>query len=117
MRWAKKEGLSDAMLLQCISEFEQGLYDADLGQHLFKKRVPLSGRGKSGGARTIFFYQKYEKLIFCFGFAKNAKDNLASEDKIVLHQLSGSFLKLNQNEVNKLIKIGKFFEIKKEQIL
>jgi hypothetical protein len=32
---------------------EQGLIDADLGGGLFKKRIALPGRGKSGGARTL----------------------------------------------------------------
>jgi len=35
----------------------RGLIDADLGGHLVKKRVPLPGRGKSGGARTIVAFR------------------------------------------------------------
>jgi len=113
-RWAKKEGISDVILSNCIQEFEQGLFEADLGHHLFKKRVPLSGRGKRSGARTIFFYQENKKLIFCFGFAKNVKDNLANDDKVVLHKLSENFLKLSSKDIDHLIKAGKMFEIKKD---
>lgn len=29
-----------------------GLIDADLGGSVYKKRVPMAGRGKRGGART-----------------------------------------------------------------
>ena len=116
VRWAKREGISDKTLATCITEFEQGLFEASLGHYLFKKRVPLLGRGKRGGARTVFFYQKNEKMIFCFGFAKNVKDNLGNEDKTVLHKLSESFLKLSLKEVNKLIKNRKFFEVEKEGV-
>jgi len=70
-RWARKEGIADSSLREAIGEFENGLCEANLGNHLFKKRLTLPGRGKSSGARTILFYQKGEKLIFCFGFSKN----------------------------------------------
>ena len=91
-RWARKAGVSDGLLREAIREFEQGLYDADLGHYLFKKRIPLRGRGKRGGARTILFYQEGEKLVFCFGFAKNAKDDLDDADKRFLRKLSDIFL-------------------------
>jgi len=114
MRWAKKEGIADSLLIKGIEEFEQGLFDASLGQHLYKKRIPLSGKGKRGGARTILFYQEKQKMIFCFGFAKNVKDNLGAEDKIILKRMSVDFIKLGQEEISDLMKQKKFFEIKKE---
>lgn len=70
-RWARKEGLSDAALIQAVAEAEQGLIDVDLGGHVYKKRVALAGRGKSGGARTVLAYQVNEKAFFIYGFAKN----------------------------------------------
>ncbi|HLD69342.1 MAG TPA: type II toxin-antitoxin system RelE/ParE family toxin, partial [Candidatus Omnitrophota bacterium] len=70
-RWAKNEGIPDSSLGEAIREFESGLCGANLGNHLFKKRIALAGKGKSGGARTILFYEKDKKLIFCFGFKKN----------------------------------------------
>ena len=62
-RWARKQGISDSMLIEAIEEFERGLFEASLGNRLFKKRIALSGRGKSGGARALLFYQQGRKLI------------------------------------------------------
>ena len=90
-RWAKNEGIADNSLCEAIREFESGLFEAGLGSHLFKKRIALAGKGKSGGVRTILFYQKDKKLIFCLGFNKNQKDNLSHLDLKFLHKLSNTF--------------------------
>ncbi|MBL4571671.1 MAG: type II toxin-antitoxin system RelE/ParE family toxin, partial [Gammaproteobacteria bacterium] len=62
-KWAKKEGLSDALLLAALDEMEHGLVEADLGGNVFKKRVSL-GLGKSGGARTLLAYKKGNRAFF-----------------------------------------------------
>ena len=46
------------------AELESGLVDADLGGHVYKKRVSLSGRGKRGGARTLIALRLGEKAFF-----------------------------------------------------
>lgn len=40
-KWAKKEGLTDWALKNALIEMEQGLIDADLGGHVYKKRAPV----------------------------------------------------------------------------
>ena len=45
-RWARKEGVTDRVLLAAVAEMESGLVDARLGGGLFKKRVGLPGGGK-----------------------------------------------------------------------
>ena len=74
-KWAKKESLSDALLLAALDEMGRGLVEADLGGNVFKKRVSL-GQGKSGGARTLLAYKKDDRAFFIFGFAKNAKGSI-----------------------------------------
>ena len=111
VRWAKKADVSDSLLKEAIHEFEQGLYEANLGHHLFKKRIPLHGRGKSGGARTMLFYQEGKKLIFIFGFAKNTKDDLSDDDKKLLRKFSESFLPFSTEDIDKNIKAGELIEI------
>jgi len=49
----RKTELSDQALCDAVSEMERGLIDADLGGGVVKKRVPLPGRGKRGGTRTL----------------------------------------------------------------
>ena len=38
-KWAHKEGITDKMLRVDVAEMEDGLIDADLGGHVYKKRV------------------------------------------------------------------------------
>ncbi len=114
-RWARKVDISDNVLREAIREFERDLYEADLGHHLFKKRISLHGRGKSSGARTILFYQQEEKIVFCFGFAKNVKENLDETEKKVLYQLSKDLLGFKSTDLDKLIQSGVLIEITKKE--
>ena len=88
VRWSREQGITDPVLCALIREFENGLFEANLGNHLFKKRIALTGKGKSGGGRTILFYQKGKKLILCFGFNKNQQDNLSALEIRLLHKMS-----------------------------
>ena len=45
-----------------------GLIDADLGGSVYKKRVPMPGRGKQGGARIILGSNRGDRWFFLFGF-------------------------------------------------
>ena len=51
-RWAKKL-ISDSLLCEVAREIEQGIFEADLGGGLCKKRVALPGQGKSGSTRSL----------------------------------------------------------------
>ena len=112
-RWARKADVSDSLLREAICEFEQGLYEANLGHHLFKKRIPLHGRGKSGGARTILYYQQEEKIVFCVGFAKNVRENLDETEKKILYRLSKDLLGFKHADIDKLVQSGVLIEIVK----
>ena len=47
-RWARNASLTDELISQAVEEMLDGLIDADLGGGVFKKRVALPGKGKSG---------------------------------------------------------------------
>ena len=51
-RWARKV-MSDALLCEAAHQIEQGLFEADLGGGVCKKRIPIPGQGKSGSTRTL----------------------------------------------------------------
>lgn len=50
----KKLGIADKVLLQAAEDIKQGIWEADLGGGVIKKRLPLQ-KGKRGGARTVLF--------------------------------------------------------------
>ncbi len=80
-QWAKSEDLADEMLIQAVEEMKKGLYDANLGGGLYKKRVAIQGKGKRGGFRTIVAFKREKATFFIYGFAKNIRENIAEKEK------------------------------------
>src|SRR3989338_4597375 len=58
-RFKNKENLINA-----IDEITRGLFDANLGGHIYKKRISIGSKGKRGGARTIIAYKAHNKSLF-----------------------------------------------------
>ena len=94
-RWMRKTELSDQALCDAVSEMERGLIDADLGGGLVKKRVPLAGRGKSGGARVLLATNKGNRWFFVFGFEKNDRANVSAKELEALQAIAADLLKLS----------------------
>jgi hypothetical protein len=69
-RWARGL-LSDAALCEAALEIEQGIYEADLGHGVCKKRIALPGEGKRSGTRTLVAKQHGEAIIFLVGREKS----------------------------------------------
>lgn len=69
-RWAKKV-ISDALLCDAAREIEAGIYEADLGQGLCKKRIATPGHGKSGAIRTLVAKRHSSAIIFLVGREKS----------------------------------------------
>jgi len=94
-RWANEQGLTDQSLCQAIGEMSAGLIDADLGGGLYKKRVARTGKGKSGGFRTLDATNRGDRWIFILGFAKNERDNINKKEKDALKKLASYYLSLS----------------------
>lgn len=90
-RWMRKTELEDRLLRKAIEEMERGLIDADLGGGVYKKRIALPGRGKSGSTRTLIATNKAARWIFLYGYEKNEKDNITQAElaawKVFAHDL------------------------------
>lgn len=65
-RWARKQDLGEHTLCAAVREMQAGLYDADLGGGLVKKRIARPGQGKSGGYRTLVATNKGNRWYFVF---------------------------------------------------
>jgi hypothetical protein len=90
---------------------EQGLIDADLGGGVVKKRVPLPGRGKSGGARTLLATNKADRWFFVFGFEKNDRANISVQELRALQMLAFDLLSLSAASLDAHVKSAKLQEI------
>ena len=93
---------------------EQGLVDADLGGGLVKKRIPLPGRGKRGGARTLLATNFAGRWIFLTGFAKNEIADLGPKEPEAFRQVAKDLLSLTPAELDRLVEIDELTEITHE---
>lgn len=93
--WANKQGLSNLAICHAVQEMQQGLYEADLGGGLFKKRLARQGQGKSGGFRTLIATNKGDRWFFVFGFAKNTRSSIDKDEERALKKLAGHLLTLS----------------------
>ena len=110
-KWAKKEKLPDNALIFAVSEIEQGLFDADLGGHVFKKRVAMPGRGKRGSMRTILTYQIKDHAFFIYGFAKNKRDNISTKELKALQVFAVDLLGYDENMLKMAVKANELIEV------
>ena len=110
-RWLRKTLLTDAALLKAIDEMEQGLVDADLGGNIYKKRVALPGRGKSGSTRTLIATNRQNRWFFMFGFEKNDKENITQAELAYLQEVAQIFLGYSNDELQLGIDKGEVLEV------
>lgn len=108
-RWAKKL-LNDEALCRAAMEIEQGLFEADLGGGICKKRVAIAGMGKSGGTRTLVAKQHAAAIFFLLGREKSAPGADFSDAAVEAAKLIGANLqiqpisKLDQMKANGSLK-------------
>jgi len=111
-KWFNKSDLSNTDLLEAVKEIEKGLYEADLGGNVYKKRVAIGNRGKSRGARTIVATKLSEHWFFIFPLQKNERANINDVELANLQKIAEVLLGLSSNEINKLILEKTLIEIK-----
>ena len=93
-RWSRKAQVSDQALRKAIIEMVAGLIDADLGGSVYKKRVPLLGRGKSGGARVLVATKHADRWFLLYGFGKNERANIDDRELVALQKLASALLSM-----------------------
>jgi hypothetical protein len=110
-RWARKQDLDDLSLCRAVDEMLAGLYDADLGGGLFKKRIARSGQGKRSGFRTLIATNKGDSWFFVFGFPKNERSNIDKDEEEALKKLASELLSLNPEDLKKETLENKLIEV------
>jgi hypothetical protein len=110
-RFARKEKLSDAALVEAVSRAEAGLIDADLGGGLIKQRVARPGGGRSGGYRTLIIFRGGDRAVFVFGFAKTTQANVSKADLAILKKAASETLGWSEDALDRLVAAGTLVEI------
>ncbi len=110
-KFAKRERLSDASLLEAIERVRQGLIDADLGGGVIKQRMARQGQGRSGGYRTLIAYRIGDFAVFLFGFAKNELDNIDDKQLASLQEAAGYWLAADKKGLERALTNGILIEV------
>jgi len=110
-RWASKEELDDKVFCKAVQEMTEGLFDADLGGGLFKKRIARPGKGKSGGYRTLVATNKGDQWFFVFSFPKNARGNINNVEEKALKMYTNQLLSYTQTVIDQLTNDGKLIRV------
>ncbi|MBT5194167.1 MAG: type II toxin-antitoxin system RelE/ParE family toxin [Rhodospirillaceae bacterium] len=111
-RWRRKEAISDAAICKAVDEIETGLFDANLGGGLYKKRVAAPGKGKSGSYRTLLAFKSGARTCFVFGFAKSARANIDAKEEKALKALAKALLGYNATAIRKAIEANELREVR-----
>ncbi|MBB4844273.1 hypothetical protein HNP55_002809 [Paucibacter oligotrophus] len=110
-RWSRKQGLAPSSLCAAVREMLDGLFDADLGGGLFKKRVARPGQGKSSGFRTLVATNKGDRWVFVYGFAKNERSNIDKDEEAALKAMAAHLLSLTGPALAKAEQAGELIEV------
>lgn len=110
-RFARRERISDHLLVEAVTRAEAGLIDADLGHGLVKQRLPRQGRGRSGGFRAIIVYRADDRAIFVFGFAKSDRENIDPDELVAFRELAHHVLGLDDRTLDDLVAAGEIVEM------
>jgi len=110
-RWATEVGLTDKILIRAVQEIDDGLFDANLGGSVYKKRVSVTGQGKRGAFRTLLAYKRDNLAFYVYGFAKNQRANIGTKELKALKRLAKEYLRYSKKDLNKAIKTRVLIEV------
>jgi len=102
-------GASD--LISAVVEMNNGLWDANLGSQLYKKRVGLKGRGRRGGARTLVAFKRHDRAFFIYGFSKNQRATVTPREQQALKRLASELLGYSDESLQQALDHGAIIEI------
>ena len=111
-RFAGKEGIDDAKLVETVQNIESGLIDADYGGGLIKQRIARDGGGKSGGYRSAVAFRSETRSIFLFAFPKSNQENLTAVEKREYKKAAALYLGMTEENLKKAIDSGALIEVK-----
>ena len=113
-RFARKEGIAVAVLLEAVARAERGLIDADLGGGVIKQRIARPGQGRSKGYRAIIFFRRGAGALFVYGFSRSQRANVSDDEEQQFKEAAKIVLSLTENALAVRLKRGDFVEAKSE---
>lgn len=110
-KWAGKNKVSDESLLCAAQEIAADNYEANYGGGVIKKRIANKGRGKRGSVRSIVAFKSGKNCFFVYGFEKNAKSNIATNEEKAMKILAKELFAYSDEDLRILIQKGSLIEV------
>ena len=110
-RYARRAVIADAALCQAVREASQGNIDASLGGGVIKQRVARPEEGKSGGFRTIILFKIGALAFFVYGFAKNERQNIRTDELAGFKKLASVMLAYDEDILARALTEGALIEV------
>jgi hypothetical protein len=106
--------MSDNALLKALADIKRDLIDAELSSNLYKLRVALPGRGKSGNTHILLATRFAGTLYFLFGFKKE-RDNITQRELGIYQSLASVLVALDNNQIDSALKASELMKVQHEQ--
>ena len=111
-KWARGVGLTADDLRDAAEEMAAGNTGSSLGRKVFKKRIALSGRGKSGSTRAIIGFELGGNRFVIYGYAKSEQTNITQKEKAALQKIAKTYLAYTDKELDKAVNKKALIEVK-----
>lgn len=111
VRYAKRERIEDAFLVEAIERAGRGLIDADLGGHVIKQRIARQGKGRSGGYRTLIAFRSGTRAVFLYGFSKSERENIDANELATLKEIAAAWMAADEAKIANAIAEGVLQEL------
>ena len=105
-RYARRAEIPNATLCHAVSQVNTGLIDADLGGGVIKQRIARQGAGESGGFRTIILFKAGALAVLVYGFAKNERSNIHTDELMAFKLLAATLLNYDAATIAKAVAAG-----------
>lgn len=115
VRFARRENIRDAVLVDAVARAARGDIDADLGGGVIKQRIARPGQGKSGGYRSIILFRKGARAFFVYGFAKSDRENIQDDELEKFKTLAKAWFALPDKQIEAMVKNNAITEVKHEE--
>lgn len=114
-RFARREDIRDAVLVDAATRADRGIIDADLGGGVIKQRIARPGQGKSGGYRSVILFRKGIQAFFVYGFAKSDRENIEDDELEKFKILAKAWFALSDKQIEAMIRDRALTEIEHEE--
>ena len=109
--FAKKESISDKLLVDAIRLAQGGKVDADLKGGIIIQRIKRQRQGKDGGYRAIIIFKQDEESFFVSGYVRRDQNRLSKEQIDDYRKIATDIRSWDKTKLQAAIKQGLIIKV------